>query len=191
MATTASPYGLRPVNALGGRPYAGSTRMFPIASAATPSIFFGDVVKAVNDGTVTKDTGTSTATPIGVFMGCQYTSGTLGYFQTSQYWPTGTVASDALAFVVDDPWAVFQAQADGSIAQTGLFNNSALVQGSGSTLTGDSGVGINHTTDTTSTLPTRIVGFVNGPTSAVGDAYTDCLIIWNFGTHRYLVATGT
>jgi hypothetical protein len=30
MATTASPYGLKAVNHIGGTPYAGSTRLLPI-----------------------------------------------------------------------------------------------------------------------------------------------------------------
>ena len=38
MAATASPYGLRAVNHLGGTPYAGSTRMYPIASGYANNI---------------------------------------------------------------------------------------------------------------------------------------------------------
>jgi hypothetical protein len=49
---------------------------------------------------------------------------------------------------------------------------------------------------TTSTLPIRILDFVNGPFSnppiptAVGDAFTDVYCTWNFGSHTYQVATG-
>ena len=59
--TVDKPYGLQPVNLIGGQPYAGSTRLMPIASGYATSIYFGDVVKRTSDGTIQKDTGTSTA----------------------------------------------------------------------------------------------------------------------------------
>ena len=62
--------------------------------------------------------------------------------------------------------------------------NVAMVQTAGSTVTGMSKVAISGaSTNTASTLPLRIIGFVNGPFSAVGDAKTDCLVIIN--THQY------
>ena len=100
--TVSAPYGLKPVNLVGGRVFAGATRQFPIASGYAANIFNGDVVKLINDGTIEKDTGTATATPVGVFLGCSYTSPALGYQLFSQYYPTGTVASDIVAYVVDE-----------------------------------------------------------------------------------------
>jgi hypothetical protein len=35
-----------------------------------------------------------------------------------------------------------------------------------------------------------LVGFVNGPFSAVGDAYTDVLVKFNIAQHSYTNATG-
>lgn len=43
--TVSSPYGLKPINLIGGQPYAGSTRAFKIASGYNQNIFYGDVVK--------------------------------------------------------------------------------------------------------------------------------------------------
>lgn len=206
MATTATPYGLVPVNLLGGRVYAGSTRMFPIASGTASNIFFGDVVKPLNTGYITKDTGTSTLTPAGVFMGVNWVDSTYG-FTARQYWPTGTVTAGtqpAMAVVCDDPFAVFRIQANASMTQTHLFNNFAVVQGSGSTVTGDSGVTLDvSSANTTSTLPLRLIGWVGNNVTpglgagtsqecvAPGDAFPDCLVMFNFGTHMYLNATGT
>lgn len=198
MSSTATPYGMRPVNLVGGRVFAGSTRKLPIASGEATSIYFGDVVK-MSSGVIVKDTGTSTATPIGVFMGCSYMDPTYGW-TFRQYWPGGTVpqanAQPALtvapqAFVCDDPFAVFQIQANGPVLLTQIGNNAALVQGSGSTVTGDSGVTANATTASTNTLPLRIIDFVRGPNSSPGDAFTDLLVQWNFGMHQYMQATGT
>jgi hypothetical protein len=61
--TVDKPYGLQPVNLIGGQPYAGSTRLMTIANGYGTDLFYGDVVKRVSNGTVEKDTGTSTATP--------------------------------------------------------------------------------------------------------------------------------
>jgi hypothetical protein len=192
MASSAAAYGLRPVKLLGDRPFNGSNGQYKIASGYGTNIFYGDVVKLVTAGTVEKDTGTTTATPIGIFMGCEYTDPTLGYKLFSQYYPASTVASDIMAFVCDDPFVVMQAQADGSLAQTALGSNFALVQGSGSTTTGNSAVAIDQSSGTsTSTLPLRLIGFVEKEgISEVGDAYTDCLVMWNFGTHQLLGSTG-
>ena len=42
--TVSAPYGLIPVNLLGGQVFAGSTRQIPIQTAHGTSIYFGDVV---------------------------------------------------------------------------------------------------------------------------------------------------
>lgn len=189
MSATATPYGLRPVGTLTG-PYNAQFRKFKIASGYATSIFTGDVVLPVSDGSVAKDTGTATATPLGIFVGCEFTNPTTGQKLQAPYWPASTVASDAVAFVVDNPYIVFQAQSAGSLAQTTLHNNVALVQNAGSTAFGLSRVTVGATPAVTATLPVRIIGFVDGPTSAVGDAFTDVLCIWNFGMHVYNTALG-
>ena len=175
---------------IGGQPFAGSTRQISIASGYAADIFFGDAVKLVAAGTVEKDTGTTALTPVGIFMGCSYTDATLNYKVFKQSWPTGTVAADAVAYVCDDPDAVFQMQADDTIAQAGLGANYAIVQTGGSTTVGNSKNALDASTAaTTNTLPLRVIGFVDGPTSAVGDTYTDVLVKWNAG-HQYTNTTG-
>lgn len=191
MATTAAPYGFRPVNLIGGRHYAGSTRLIKIASAYNTNIFFGDPVKLVTAGSVEKDTGTDALTPVGIFLGCTYTDPTRSVPVWRQYWPANTVASDAMAYVCDDPFAVFQIQANGTVAQAALGANAAIVQTAGTTTIGTSKISLNYSSpDTTNTLPVRIVGFVDGPLSEVGDAYTDCLVQWRFGAHQYVTSAG-
>jgi hypothetical protein len=48
MASTASPYGLRAVNELGGLPYAGSTRSFLIDPAGYNTNIFNGSIVAIN-----------------------------------------------------------------------------------------------------------------------------------------------
>lgn len=198
MATTAAPYGLRPINLIGGQVFAGSTRQIPIASGESTNIFFGDVVAIdATNGTIVKVTNVGSnadqfpAGVVGVFLGCTYTDPTLKYKLNSQYWPASTVASDAMAYVCDDPDTLFQIQANGSVAQTALGANFPIIQTAGSTTTGDSKIALNAAGgNTTSTIAFRLVDFVNGPFSTVGDAYTDCIVKFNFGIHSYYNGTG-
>ena len=201
MATTARPYGLKAVNHIGGTPYAGSTRLLPIASGYASNIFNGSIVSIVAAGTVEMVTtdGSSAgnvfpAGVIGVFVGCTYSDPVTGNLLFNQFWPSGTVTADAQAYIVDDPEVVFMAQAAGSVTQADLGQNTHLnaVQSTttGSTLNGNSNSAVDATTATTSTFAFRIVDFVDGPTSTVGDAWTDLLIKFNAGVHSYTNATG-
>jgi hypothetical protein len=192
MSATATPMGAEPVGGLSAcGSFSGKVRHIKIASGYAANIFYGDFVKLVNTGTIEKDVGTSTATPVGIFMGCFYTDPSTSQPTFNQMWPTGTVASDAMAYVLDDPDAVFRMQGDGSLAQTTLGNNVAIIQTSGSTTIGRSKNAVDASTAaTTDTLPLRILEFMDGPDSTVGDAYTDVLLTYNFGMHQYRNATG-
>ena len=200
MATTATPYGLRPINEVSGTPYAGATRKLPIASGYGTNIFYGSVVVIAADGTIQLMTDIGSQADqfpvgtIGVFMGCSYTDATMG-FVNRQSWPANQVANDALAFIVDDPNVAFQMQADGAVAQAALGRNAPLanVQSTttGSTLTGNSNVALDATVASTSGIAFRIVDFVNAPGSAVGDAFTDVIVKFNPIAHSYTNPTGT
>ena len=200
MATTASPYGLKAVNHIGGTPYAGSTRLLPIASGYATNIYNGSVIAIVAAGTVeiVTDVGNNAdqfpVGVIGVFVGCTYTDPNLGTVVFRNNWPTGTVADDAQAYIIDDPDVVFMAQADGAVTQADLGQNTnfAAVQSTttGDTTNGNSNSAVSSTTATTATIAFRIVDFVDSPTSTVGDAFTDLLIKFNAGIHSYDNATG-
>jgi hypothetical protein len=197
MATTASPYGLRPVNRVDGLPYAGATQAFLINPAGTnTNIFNGSIVALDSNGYIvlmTSDAGSNDSTDafpagtIGVFVGCQYINAQ-GQVINSQYYPSGTTGV-VTAFVVTDPNVVFQGQLDGSGAQAVLGANTflAAVQSTstGSTQTGNSTVALDATVQTAAAA-FRIVGFASGP----GDAFTDVLVKFNPGQHSYLSATG-
>ena len=107
--TIDGPYGLKPVNKLGGTPFAGATRHFAIASGYNTNIFNGDVVKLLNDGTIARDAiTTATTNTVGVFLGVTYTNPTTSQLTFSQYYPANTAASDIRAYVCDDPTALFK-----------------------------------------------------------------------------------
>jgi hypothetical protein len=202
MSATATPRGLVPVNSLGGTPYAGSTRKIKIASGYASNLYNGQVVKIHTDGTlnlVTETGGAGDLFPagtIGVFVGCSYTDADLG-FVNRQYWPTGQVASDAMGFVVDDPNALFLIQSSGPINQNDLGMNCDLTAAqstsTGSTATGNStsSLATGAACVATTSIGFRIVDFVDGPDSTVGDAYTDTIVKFNHIAHSYLNPTGS
>jgi hypothetical protein len=165
--------------------FAGATRQIPIASGYATSIFNGDVVKLVSDGTLEKETGTTTATPVGVFLGCTYTDPTLKYKLFSQYFPANTVASDIQAYVADDPDQLFKvALVSGTTVIAGygrtvVGNNVPLVQNAGSANTGNSAVAVNGASAaTTVSLPIRIIDVVPETVDASGN-YTEVIVKWN------------
>ena len=194
--TVDAPYGLKPVNLIGGQVFAGSTRQIKIASNYGTAIFYGDVVKYANDGTLNIDSGTTTATPIGVFLGCTYTDPSTSQLTFRQSYPASTVASDIMAYVLDDPDALFKVAAvSGTTTVAGygrtiVNNNVSLVQNTGSSVTGNSKVGIlGSSAATTATLPIRIVDVVPD-TATASDTFVEFIVKFNFGDHQYYKATG-
>tara|TARA_Y100000310_G_scaffold322909_1_gene382590 strand:+ start:529 stop:1110 length:582 start_codon:yes stop_codon:yes gene_type:complete len=192
MATTATPNGAEPIGTLSSSgSFTGKVRHIKIASAYAVNIFYGDFVKIVAAGTIEKDAGTATMTPVGVFMGCFYTDPNSNQPTYNQYWKASIAASDAVAYVLDDPSVLLKMQSDASLAQTNLGNNVGVVQTSGSTSIGRSKNAVDGSTAvaTTATLPLRVIDFVDGPFSSVGDTYTDVIVKYNAG-HQYDNTTG-
>jgi hypothetical protein len=196
--TVSAPYGLKPVNLIGGQVFAGSTRLMEIASGYATSIFYGDLVKRVAAGTIEKDTGTTTATPAGVFLGVQFTNQSTGQVQQQQYYPASQAiasGSKIFAVVADDPDTLFQvAIVSGTTVITGvgisaIGNNSTLVQNAGSTTSGNSAVALLDSTATTNTLPIRIIDVVRD-TATAADNFPEVIVKINATMHQYNNATG-
>mgnify|MGYP001016150831 CR=1 FL=1 len=169
MSASAAPFGLRPV----GRLDSGSLevmRQYPIASNYGTAIAAGDVVHLVDGGTATtieKQAGTGDDSTeidiVGIFMGVSYTDPNTNQKTFSTLYPASTVASDIMAYVVDDPNALFEIQADGSVNDDDIAANAALVQGTSNATLGISRVSLDiSTAATTTTLPIRIVDFRGG-----------------------------
>lgn len=175
-----APYGLKPVNLIGGQPFAGSTRELPIQYAYSTNIFYGDWVVVtrgfVNRASVAAGTGVNQVN--GIFMGCSYTSPTTKQKIFSQYWPASTTAGDAVAYIADDPDTVFKAVvcsattviASGAKAMIG--QNLSMINNTGSVNTGNSANAVLAPVDTpvTTILPLRCVGVVPDTAVSLGTA---------------------
>ena len=193
--TVSAPYGLKPINRIDGMPYAGAIRQIPVASGYATAILNGDAVKI--DGTtgcIVADTSTNAATPCGVLVGCQYTNSS-GQTVQGQYYPAA--ASNAVAYVVDDPMAAFKVAVVSSgttmtyTDRTVVGSNLPLVQNTGSTTTGDSAVAVSTTGGgTTATIPCRVIDVVPDTSVVVsGTTYYYELIV-KLNTHQYNNTTG-
>jgi hypothetical protein len=199
MAQTATPYGLRPVQLLGGVPFAGAIRTFPLLANSAKAFFFGDPVGLVAGqltAIVASPTTTVTANnPIGVFMGAEWQDPIRG-FVNSQYCPANLITGGATQVkfkILDHPKAVFKIQANGSVPIGSIGLKAQLLAasiGTGSTATGDSTIAADPAVAVTATFALTIVGFPNAPGSAPGDPFTDLLVIWNSGVHRWEAALG-
>jgi len=202
-----APYGLKPINLIGGQVFAGSTRNLPIQYGYAANLYYGDLVKLVRgfvvQSTITSSSGNSafTSTPtdeiIGVFLGCSFTNPTTKQVQFSQYWPSGTAAGDAVAIVADDPDQVFKVAvqiaagtlASGSNALVGqnIAINRAWAGGTGNANTGNSYIGVTAPTSLTSpgtVLPIRVMGVVPETaytTSATGTSSTTTITLTGSG----------
>jgi hypothetical protein len=206
MASTASPYGLKAVNELGGLPYAGSTRSFLFDPAGYgANVYNGSLVYVKTTGYIEIVTatgadattngfpvGTANTGAVGVFVGCSYVNAQ-GQTIFSQYYPSGSL--NATAFVIDDDRTVFQVQSAGSVTIAALGANVFFSTGAvdtGSTSTGNSTASVvAGSSAVTTTAAFRVVGFPNVQGfSTVGDAFTDILVKFNPGYHSYSNAVG-
>ena len=173
--TVDKPYGLKPINLIGGQVFAGSTRQRRIDSSAS-SIGFGDPLKFASDGTVVVTTETTTppdAGFAGVFLGCTFVSTVTGQPTFSQAWISGTAVKSGTyvtAYVADDPNTLFKAvgvSASLVVSTTGGFvysdigTNVSLVANTLNTTTNDSQQGLlTSSVAVTRSLPVRIVDVV-------------------------------
>ena len=169
----AAPYGLKPINLIGGQVFAGSTRSLPIQYGYSVNIFYGDFV-VLSRGFITRaavSTGTAANQVTGIFLGCTFTNPITKQKQFQQFWPSGTLSGDAEAVVCDDPDTVFKAVvcssgttvASGGLSMVGtnlsMIDNGAVAS---SLSTGNSANAVLAPTSTPATtiLPVRCVGVV-------------------------------
>jgi hypothetical protein len=187
-----APYGFKAVSEFGGLAYAGSTRMYPIATGYGTNLFNGDIVQ-LSTGTLVATTMTAASSAavagtVGILVGAEYTN-TLSQTVRAQYYPASTTANSMVGYVIDDPRTVFKAVMtvqSTSLANTGTtvgYSNQsfigsnvfAVTGNTGNTTTGDSAMAVSgnvitsgtsgNVRTTSSTAPFRVVGVV--PDTAV------------------------
>ena len=176
-----APYGLLPINLIGGQVFAGSTRNIPIIYGESTSIYYGDFVKVLR-GTVQRQAVTTAggaAGMVGIFLGCSFTNPVTKQKQFSQYWPGGTLAGDAVAIVCDDPDTVFKAAIVSATGSTTVTSCAPAMVGqnlqasdlAGSSNTGNSSNGLIIPAATTSSAyVARVMSIVPDTAVSLGTA---------------------
>ena len=191
MANIDQAFGLRPIAKVGSAPggTTGTTK-YRITSGAG-AMFTGDIVKQANDGSVVQGTAGDAAR--GVFMGCFYTDPSTSKPRFNNTFPNGTAASDAIAFVADDPDQLFIAQQDSASANAvaaDLNLNANLVVGSGNTTTGISGMEIDSDSkNTTATLNVKLIDFYDTPSNDA--TANNSVFVVKINNHELNGGTGT
>lgn len=187
---TNNPFGLAPFSHIGGgiiRPdiYPGTIasgaafNVFlnaPIQiDAATPS---GNLILATAQGAA----GAASAAQriLGSFQGVEFTLTATGRRTVSNMWPTGTVATNIVAWHTRDPNIAYRIQANGPVAATAVGAQLGITTNgtnNGNTTTGFSTVGADTTNLTqTSTHQLRIIGFDPDINNTPGDAFTSLIV---------------
>jgi len=218
MAATASPFGLKPINLIGGQAFnGGGVREFKVA-ADTTAFYFGDVVQLSSAGLPARILATPTAIKIpataadatagivGVCVGIRYVNPATKQQLWGQYLPANAITagySDVFVQVVDDPDQLFQIQGSAAL---GTFNsgtggsgwpgavgkNAALGNFVGNATTGLSGVNLVVGTNGASLAATSTLAMriVDVVPGTQTDAFPEFIVKFNVGVHSYTNSLG-
>ena len=163
MANADAAFGFVPTRHMSGN--APRTNKYTCASELAENIFKGDLCIVISTGLITPHTATE-VNNIGVFDGVSYTASD-GSYVYSEYWPSGTAATDIIIYIYDDPYTVFKVQSAGTPAQTNIGNNADVVAGAGSTISGHSGFEISGTM-AAGTATCKIMALYDAPENTFG-----------------------
>jgi hypothetical protein len=171
MANIDAAFGYRPIGKVGSGVQNMGTTMYTIEDNYGTAIFKGDHVLQ-SGGYVIKGTA-SGATILGVFNGCFYIDPTSKKPTYSNYYPgsinvtsAGSISGSTNidAYIYDDPYMLFEAQCDGTIAKTDIGKNTDTALTAGSTVNGLSKNEIDSSAEaTTAGLQVKIIGITKDP----------------------------
>ena len=197
--TVSAPYGFQPINRIDGMPYAGAIQQLPVT--AGQAIYYGDTVRVVAGGTISRSGATTTGTIVGVFVGCQYVN-SMGQTVQAQYVPASGV-TNPIAYVVVDPSAAYKVAVTTTGSTTTVTGANATIVGTnvaqtawaaGSNATGDSISAIvlpaNGAGDAT-TLPFRVVAVVPETAYVSGGVTIYPEVIVKINNPQYTALAGT
>ena len=187
MANIDSAFGFRPIRRLDGAAWTGNHTTRKMANNAG-ALNRGDVVMHDTSGLVKVATaGIAVGTALGVFVGCHYLAASLGYPIWSNYWPGAGAVGEVDAFIIDDPFVVYEVQSVSgpvTVADIGLNADVTIVA---------STTGFSKWTlaapAVTATLPFRIIS-LGSPASMVGNGYDHTSqfniveVAWNAQYHK-------
>ena len=171
MANIDAAFGLRPIGKVGSGVQNMGTHMYTIEDNYGTAIFKGDHVLQ-SGGYVIKGTA-SGATILGVFNGCFYIDPTSKKPTYSNYYPgsinvtsAGSISGSTNidAYIYDDPYMLFEAQCDGTLAKTDIGKKTDTVLTAGRTVNALQKNEIDDSTEaTTAGLQVKSIGITKDP----------------------------
>ena len=214
MAATASPFGLKPTNMIGGAPYnGGAIRQYHVKANNSAAIFNGDLVvlssaglpaavsstPEANELAATSDNGTPGI--VGVMVGAKYVDDN-GVQQFRQFLPANATTAgftNIKIMVNDDPRQLYKVQGNNSL---GTFNSGTDGSGfagaigkngqldfstSGSTTTGNSGVSLKIDANGSNLATTETFGMrvIDVVEGTENANFPEFIIKFNVGVHAY------
>lgn len=176
MSSVASPFGLKPAF----HP-SGIIRQLQstILSGFASDIFQFQPVAILADGSLGLVVPGNPV--VGAFMGVEYT-GTDGRRRVGNRWPANTVGTDIVAYYTEDPYLIYEMQANGSVALADVGAQFDFEAASGNTTTGLSSIAL----DTAGGAGTdaRIIGVNPAPDNQFGDDFT--IVQVQLSDHQYV-----
>ena len=140
MSNVVEQFGLRPYRKLDGTPLVGAQNRYTVKPGYATAIYQGDLVIPTSTGNIEKydPSGGASNVVVGVFNGCFYNDPTTQKPTYKNYYPGGVTPTEGnlTAYIVDDPDAVFLADADAVFARANLFSNYGITNTTGVTQTG-------------------------------------------------------
>lgn len=201
MANTFAPFGFSQYSNSGGAAPTFGQSTYRIASTNATPIYTGDpVMPVISPSTTGYITQGSPGTTIltGIFVGCTYLSVSQKRTVWSSYWPGSDANGDVIAYVIDDPNALFLVQGNSTTFNiTGTlstYTTSPVGQyaqfaiGAGSSNTGRSGAYLNSL-GTTVTFPFIVKSLVTQPPGANGSDPTSAYNYVVVGFNNQLLRT--
>ena len=200
MANVDAAFGYRPIGKVGSGVNNAGTSLYAIGDNYNTSIFKGDHVMQASGLVIAGTAGGDNN--LGVFNGCFYIDPTSAKPTWSNYYPadTNVTASGSItggttidAYIYDDPFYLFEAQCDGTIAKTDIGKNTESVLGTSSTINGLSVTEIDSGSEaTTAGLQVRITGISKDPdNSDASSANANWYVMWNQHLKLGTGVTGT
>ncbi len=166
--------------------------MYPILYTESSQIGFGDPVLLNSSGYL--DIAANGTLMLGIFIGCEYIDSINGkQYQKAWTAPSTAVIGTVYGKVIDDPRAVFVAQA-GASTSTGItsLDLGSNIEFAGAGTPNSAGISVAYlnvtTISTTNTLAFRIVGLGKSPKNDVTAAYDYAEVMMNY--QAYNTTTG-
>lgn len=185
MTNRDSIFGAKLIGHLQGNKISASTRTYTIPATDSVAVYMGDFVTHQADAAL--DTKGLYRPVVAQSAAADKVTGFVISITNSrdyenQLYRTASTHRDVM--VCDDPYALFEIQADDTVTSTMVGLNADIVVGTGSTYTGLSGMELDvATVANTATLPLRIVGISPRIDNELG-LHTVLICMMNYTTYK-------